>query len=174
MRRFAPLLLSSLLAFPVVARAGWLGLAAGTWDLELSCVQHSIACPTSFHATVTIADGGATALATSFAGQTFAGDPVDESATVVGFTSERSTVYDDPLSFFSVVRDVDGSNPLGLSDRWWTYCRNASATTCAPVADGNWSATIVPVPEPSSWALMAAGLSCVAALGRRRRERITA
>lgn len=171
MRSLAKLLMLALLASPLASRADWLDLSDGTWDLTLTCVYTSVACPGSFHASVTIGGGGATAMSTVFDNLTFSGDPTDGIASVPGLSAQVSSLVIAPYAFFALDNDLDVVNPFGLTDHYWGYCRNFDATSCTPAAQGNWVASLVsPVPEPSALALMAVGLSGMAALRRRRRS----
>ena len=174
MRPLFHLLLLAALASPAAAQADWLDLADGLYDISLSCAPNksSVPCPSSFHASLAISGAGASAMSTSFNNQSFSGDPTDNVFTTAPFSSQRSVLVAMPFSFIYLAFDLSATNPEGLSHHWWLYCSNISGTTCTPVSAGNWVATAVsPVPETSTLALIALGLTSLAALQRRRRPR---
>ena len=174
MRSLSRLLLLAALAFPAAAHADWLDLPDGLYDVSLTCAPNksTVPCPSSFHASLAISGAGASAMSTSFNNQSFNGDPTDNVFTTGPYSSQRSALVDLPYSFIYLAFDLSATNPEGLSHHWWLYCSNISSNSCTPVAAGDWVATAVsPVPETSTMALLALGLTSLAALQRRRRAR---
>jgi hypothetical protein len=156
-------------ALPNAAKADWLGLADGTYDVTLTCVLSSvIPCPSQFQGTVTIEGAGATFLSYTVNGELFSGDPTDGVFTNSVADFQYSRLENVPFSFADLRLDLSTPNPQIPDDQWWVYCDNVSSSTCTPAAAGTWSAVAVAeVPEPFTLALFAAGL---AGLGFRRRR----
>lgn len=156
-------------ALSSAAKAGWLGLTDGTYDVTLTCVVSSvIPCPSQFQGTVTIEGAGATFLSYTVNGELFSGDPTDGVFTNSVADFQYSRLENSPFSFADLRLDLSTPNPQIPDDHWWVYCDNVSSSTCTPAAAGSWSAVAAAeVAEPFTLALFAAGLAGLCR-GRRR------
>jgi hypothetical protein len=153
------------------ARAGWLGLADGAYDVTLSCVSSTvISCPSTINGTMTIGSAGATAFDFTVNGQAFMGAPSNGTATTVLGSDEFSFVDQSPFSFLSLQHFLTGGFP-GLTADSWGYCNNFDPTHCTPATQGNWTAKLVSVPEPAAWAMMFIGFGAIGATMRTARRK---
>jgi hypothetical protein len=148
------------------ARAAWLGLANGKYDVTLSCVSSTvISCPSTIDGTMRIGGAGATAFDFTVNGQAFIGAPTNGTVSTVVGTDEYSFVDLSPFSFVSLQHFLTGGFP-GLTADSWGYCNNFDPTHCTPATSGNWTAKLVSVPEPAGWAMMLLGFGAVGATMR--------
>jgi len=146
---FTVLALAIAAATSPSARATWLDLADGTYNVTLSCTFSLVlSCPTDIHGTMTISGAGATAFDFTVNGQLFLGDPVDELATDgVTFDNQHSRLDLSPLSSLTIGNDLTIQNPFIPFDHWWAYCRNNPGTdACFPDTVGSWTASPAPAP----------------------------
>jgi hypothetical protein len=152
---------------PGGAKADWLGLTDGTYDVTLTCVNSTvIACPSQIQGTVTIAGAGASFLSYTVNGEVFSGDPTDGVFTSATADYQFSILTHSPFSFADLRFDLSIPNSFIADDQWWAYCNNVSQSNCTPATFGSWRAVAVAeVPEPVTLALFASGL---AGLGFRR------
>ena len=168
-----PLLLATMAAIASpAARADWLDLPDGLYDISLSCVQNNslIPCPSPFHASLTVSGAGASAMSTSINGQAFSGDPIEDVATFGTYSYQLSTLIDVPYSFITLASDLSPApaTNAGLTNHWWYYCA-PSSTGCRFDLAGSWVARAVSsVPEPSTTALIALSLTSLAVVRRSR------
>lgn len=156
---------------PHDARADWLGLADGSYDVTLTCVISNVPCPSQVEGTVTIDGAGASFMSVTFNGEVFSGDPTDDVFQNSIAHYQTSTLSHSPYSFLSLRFDLTLPNPFIQDDQWWAYCVNqGNPNSCTPATNGTWEATLAAVPEPAALALVAAGL---AGIGLRRAVRST-
>ncbi|MBN8508057.1 MAG: PEP-CTERM sorting domain-containing protein [Burkholderiales bacterium] len=80
-------------------------------------------------------------------------------APVDGPTQALSTQFTAGQTWSNV---IDSSKVTAVSDRW-------DVTSFTYGGDGSFTATAVPVPEPSTWGMLFVGLAAVGAIARRRR-----
>ena len=173
MKTIAPALLCAVtLLAAAPARATWLGLPDGSYDVVLHCtVSTEIACPSDTFGTLEVQGSGVTAFDVTIDGQHYAGDPAD--AVVDGnlVDTESSTLSaPGPFQFLSLRLITDGQiGPFGTGDNWGVYCNHfQGGGTCTPNTTGLWTATPrAAVPEPTVSALL---LPALAALAWRRRR----
>lgn len=170
----SPLALSALalaaLAAAPAARASWLDLADGTYDVALSCIVAAFPCATDIHGTMTISGTGASAFDFTVDNQHFVGDPIDGIASGATFHNEFSRLDLTPNISLALGNDLDISNSFGLPDHWWVYCRDNSPNGCVPDTNGGWTATLTrAAPEPETVALFGFGLAALGIARRRRR-----
>jgi hypothetical protein len=155
------------------AKADWLGLADGTYDVTLTCTSSTLfSCPSQITGTLTIAGAGATFMDFTINGQVFSGDPNEGIHTIPSTVDfEFVDMVNTPFSELGLRRDLSIPNPFVAADHWWFYCNPApnDANACQPSTLGIWEAALVAaVPEPAALTLLAGGLT---ALGFARRRR---
>jgi hypothetical protein len=155
-------------AMPGAAKADWLGLADGTYDVTLTCtISSAISCPTQIQGTVTIEGAGASFLSYTVDGEVFSGDPADSIFQNAIAHFQISQLYNSPFSFADLRFDLTIPNPQIPDDHWWVHCPNSGVDVCTPTSAGTWTAIAAAVPAPFTLALFTAGL---AGLGLRRRH----
>ncbi len=153
---------AALCALPGTAKADWLGLADGTYDVTLTCTISSvISCPSQIQGTVTIAGAGASFLSYTVNGEVFSGDPIDGVFTNSLAEYQYSQLQHSPFAFADLRFDLSIPNPFIADDQWWVYCNNVpNQNSCTPNTHGTWEAVAVAeVPEPLTLAPFAVGLA---------------
>jgi PEP-CTERM motif len=172
-RLLAPAVLV-LACAPPSARATWLGLADGHYTVNLSCdVSSVISCPGNIQGSLDIAGSSATAMSFLINGDSFSGDPTDSVTQGSLVDTQTSSLSILPAYRFISLRLITAGQigNYGVGDLWWVYCSNTSGTnSCSPNTTGLWSARVSAVPEPTTWALWAAGL--IGLVGSARRGRV--
>jgi len=121
LKKIVPMLAALVLnaAVPDAARASFLDLANGTYNVTLTCTFSSvIACPSTIDGTISISGTDVTFMDFTVNGQLFSGDPIEGVFTNLPTADyEYANIELSPFAFFSLRNDLSVS--FGPADHWW-------------------------------------------------------
>lgn len=143
-----------LFLVPKNAKATWLGLSDGTYNVTLDCLTLTCPTPDPLVGTMTVSGSGVTNWDFMFTSPslTFSGDPDD---LIAGSGFEYSAGYAGSYRL-----EIENLVP---GQYWFIYDPAGSAAY-----GGSWLAKSASIPEPESFLLLGFGLAGLAAWGRRK------